>query len=208
MAIPSEKATIAVDIDDVLAYNAEGFTEYSNRRWGTQLSSSDYNEHLAALWRVDEAELKVRMNDFLLSGAIGQYRANEAAAAVLRELHKEFRLIVITSRRLRLETETLTWLSTHFSGLFDEVHFAGIWDDTSRHSSVRAQVTKADLCQSLGANYLIDDQLKHCVAAAACGVKALLFGEYSWNKHDNLPDGVTAVADWAAVKDYFDATRQ
>jgi hypothetical protein len=50
----------------------------------------------------------------------------------------------------------------------------------------------------------IDDQPKHCVAAADIGIKALLFGEYSWNRTDTLPVGVARVKDWVAVLQYFD----
>jgi hypothetical protein len=58
--------------------------------------------------------------------------------------------------------------------------------------------------KDVGAAYLIDDQLKHCLAAHDMGVQALLFGNYAWNQASDLPDGIVRCAGWADVADYFD----
>ena len=50
---------------------------------------------------------------------------------------------------------------------------------------------------------MIDDQPKHCLSAAECGVEALLFGNYRWNQLADLPDRVTRVQDWEEVERYF-----
>jgi hypothetical protein len=62
------------------------------------------------------------------------------------------------------------------------------------------------ICQEIGAGYLIDDNVEHCRLAAEAGVKALLFGEYGWNKHLPTPPGVERVKDWKDVTDYFNVT--
>lgn len=49
----------------------------------------------------------------------------------------------------------------------------------------------------------IDDQLKHCQAAASLGIKAVLLGDYPWNRTEKLPSGVTRCKDWPAVLEYF-----
>jgi len=82
----------------------------------------------------------------------------------------------------------------------DHIHFAGIWDKISDASIAR---TKGELCQELGADYIIDDQLKHCVGAAKLGLKALLFGNYLWNQNGSLPENVQRVDDWSGVLRYF-----
>lgn len=192
---------IAVDIDDVLADNAAGFVAFSNERWGTHLTVDDYSEHWALLWQVDEAETEQRAQEFSRSGTVAAYHHDEMALAVLRRLKQRFELIVVTSRRVRLESETRAWLERYYSGIFTSINFAGIWDGPVTGREVYR--TKATVCQALQANYLIDDQLKHCEAVAACGMQALLFGEYRWNRSDHLVQGVTRVADWRAVEAYF-----
>lgn len=199
----SNKPTIAVDVDDVLAHHVEAFVTYSNTNWGTDLTAKDYDENWETMWRVDRQELDRRAEQYYLSGIMSRYRVREDAAAVLARLRHDFHLIVITSRVLRVEVETLAWINHHFPDMFDAIHFAGMWD-TDEATESRVTRTKAALCQSLGADYLIDDQLKHCTGAAECGVKSLLFGNYHWNRQAPLADGITRVADWDAVKEYFD----
>jgi uncharacterized HAD superfamily protein len=191
---------IAVDIDDVLADNAQGLIEFSNERWGTDLSVEDYTEHWAQMWQIDNTETETRANELHESGAIGKYRHNDSALPVLRDLAQRFRLVIITSRRLQVEKETRAWIADHYPDIFSEIHFAGIWDTIDDGSHLR---TKAGICQSLGVNYLIDDQLKHCAAAAERGIQSLLFGNYSWNQSDVLPNNVVRVNDWNGIQRHF-----
>ncbi|MBC7869007.1 hypothetical protein H7X69_02425 [Candidatus Saccharibacteria bacterium] len=46
MPLAHSKPTIAIDIDNVLAYNAKGFVEFSNQRWGTTLEVDDWSDVL------------------------------------------------------------------------------------------------------------------------------------------------------------------
>lgn len=198
------KPVIAIDVDDVLAANAEGFIAYSNEKWGTKLKTDDYDEHWAMLWNVDNAETEKRAIDFHGSGAVRSYRHFEEAVPVLRSLAENYRLVITTSRRLQIKADTIEWIDQYFGDIFSEIRFAGMWDKVTDHS---IKATKAELCKEIGAKYLIDDQLKHCTAAADAGIEALLFGEYTWNKTRQLPGGVTRVKDWNEVLEYFDAKR-
>ncbi len=84
---------------------------------------------------------------------------------------------------------------------FSQIIFSGIWDDGKQDAHKR---TKTEILQSIGADFLIDDQLKHCISAADAGIGAVLFGAYPWNRVDTLPRGVTRCSDWSAVLEYFD----
>lgn len=198
------KPTIAVDIDDVLADNAKAFVEFSNKRWGTHLTIEDYSDHWGEMWRIDHAEVERRAVEFHLSGSIGEYEHNIYAKPVLLGLAENYRLIIITARRQVVVKETEAWLDTYFKDVFDKVIYAGFYDN----ERLGFHLTKAELCHSEGVNFLIDDQLKHCLGAAEIGVQALLFGNYGWNRTDTpLPSGVRRVVDWQAVKEFFDAER-
>jgi uncharacterized HAD superfamily protein len=195
---------IAIDVDDVLAAHAQGFANFSNERWGTNLTVDDYDEHWSLVWRTEREETERRAQEFLHSNAVSMYQHDEAAPEVLRRMKEHYDLIVLTSRRLFMQTETLAWLGQYFNGVFDEVRFAGIWDDLSHD---RHLATKAEAVREVGADYLVDDQLKHCVAVAEAGVEAVLFGNYRWNQADELPPRVTRCGDWAAVEAYFEQQR-
>lgn len=193
---------IAIDIDDVLANNAAGFVEFSNRRYGTSLQADDYDERWDLLWLVDNEEVERRAVELHESGVLKTYTRNESAEPVLKRLAERFDLIIVTSRRSQVRDDTLGWMAAHYPGIFNDnnIYFAGIYDNIDEVSIHR---TKADLVKELGASFLIDDQVKHCDAAARVGVKALLFGDYKWNRTGALHDNVVRVSDWAAVEDYF-----
>lgn len=195
------KPIIAVDIDEVLALNAESFIAYTNQQWGMDLTIDDYHEHWAEIWKVDHDETIRRASEYNISGLHETMQHFEEAVAVLEALASKYKLIIVTARRQELAEKTERWIEARFSGIFSAVHYAGIWD-TQRKDAVT--FTKAGICLELGVNYLIDDQSKHCNAAQEAGIQAVMFGDYSWNRNDQLVDGVVRCADWIKVQEHFD----
>jgi len=192
--------TIAIDIDDVLAINVPAFIAHSNERWGTRLTIDDYEEHWGRMWKVDHQEFRSRSEEFHDSDLMATYAHQEDAVPVLEKLKKEYKLVVTTSRQIKLEQLTQEWIGKYFEGIFTEIHFAGMWDKITKDSHL---ATKAALCQQIGADYLIDDQPKHCLAAAEVGLQSLLFGDYPWNKDVEEFDGLKRVNNWCDVAEYF-----
>lgn len=205
MPKPAPKKTIAVDIDDVLAANAEGFVKFSNERWGTNLKPDDYSEHWAEVWGVDFEEVNKRREVIVAEKLFTTHRFLEDTKSVLFHLEKSYRLIVVSSRSRSIQADTIAWLNKEFGDVFEEIHFAGIWDKTELHILERLKLTKAEILREIGADYLIDDQPKHCIAAAGAGIKTLLFGDYGWNRNTKLIPNMTRVSNWAEVKEYFNA---
>jgi 5'(3')-deoxyribonucleotidase len=201
----SSKPVIAIDVDDVLADSAEGFVAFSNKRWGTNLTVEDYDERWSQMWGVDIEEERRRAHIIYNSNVVGKFKHFEEAKEVLRELKKHYKLVITTSRVRFVEKETLAWIDKHYKDIFEEIHLAGFYDELKTDSHKQ---TKAELCQSIGASYLIDDHPKHCFAAAEVGVKAILFGDYPWSRDLQLPAGVTRVAHWHDIKRYFDEERR
>ena len=200
------KQTIAVDIDDVLAANASGMIAFSNQQWGTKLTIDDFSEHWGEMWKMaDDLEAtEKRAEEFFASDPFSSFRHFPEALAVLKKLQQRYRLILVTSRRKRFLRETTEWIDRFFPGIFEETHYAGIWDNPKEG---RHEATKGDICKSLNVDYLIDDQLKHCLAVANCNITALLFGTYEWNRAESLPENVVRVKDWKAIGEFFDASR-
>ncbi len=200
-----KKPIIAVDIDDVLAAHAEGFVAFSNEKWGTRLQPEDYDEHWVKMWKIEHEEVERRASEYHKSGTFGRLRHNKDAIPVLLELSKDYELVIITARRKEIQKESLEWINERYPNIFSAVHFAGIWDTTTHMSHT---MTKAELCKTIGVSFLIDDQLKHCEGAAAIGIKAVLFGSYTWNRKDELMDGVERCEDWHVVGEYFNGQRR
>lgn len=200
------KQTIAVDIDDTLSASAEAFADFSNKQWGMKLTTEHVTEDFAKTWGVTREEAVPMIEEFFTSDIHHNYRSFQEALTVLRALKPRFRLIVVTSRRRRLKPVTDAWIERHFPNIFEEIVYAGIFDDSNPDNAHhRLKQTKAELCRELKADYLIDDQPKHCIATAELGIHALLFGDYAWNRdlkaeHDKL----TVVRSWQEIEEFFD----
>ncbi len=206
-----KRKTIAVDIDDVLSASAAGFTTYSNKRWGLRLDPQDYTENWATFWGVslEEAFKRVPEVERDAPALVSGYAHFADAVPVLYELARSYTLVIVTSRRRAVKEMTDKWLQKHFPGLFQAVHYMAVWDDDTDVATVhyRLAQTKTELRRELGAEYLIDDQPKHCIDAADAGIQALLFGTYKWNKAVTQRANLTKVADWQAIGEYFDVAR-
>jgi uncharacterized HAD superfamily protein len=205
----SSKQVIAVDVDDVLAASVETWVAYSNKRWGTNLTAEDYDEDWAKMWSVDRATESQRAQEIYASRIVREFKHYPEAKEVLERLNHKYELVIATSRVLAVRQDTLDWLDKHYGDIFKHVHHSGIYDMISErpiHKEGVQMLTKTKLVQQLGADFLIDDQLKHCVDAAKAGIETILFGNYPWNRLiGRLPARVTRCADWAAVWEYFDA---
>lgn len=198
----TQKLTIAIDVDEVLAdYSAE-FVLMSNKLWGTTFTKEDYHEDWLKLWGVDLQEAMDRGAVMLQDRMHERLKHDPEAVKVLNHLAKTYHLIILTARNTATKALTLKWIRKHYPMIDTKnIIFAGIWDNPEADA---VHKTKGAMAKELGVDYLIDDQLKHCFAASEHGIEALLFGDYTWNAHVQLPKGVTRVVNWGAVKEYFD----
>ncbi len=197
----NDRKIIAFDIDDVLAANAEGFAAFSNAQWGTTMTAADFSEDWISMWGISAEEMLERSRIFHTSDAVAQYRAYTEALPVLQKLCATYDLRLVTSRQSLLRGHTEAWIAKYFPDIFTGIHYSGIFDTgaVSAH-----KLTKADVLNEIGATFLVDDQLKHCLATSEQGVSAVLFGSYPWNQTDILPKGVVRCVDWKEVEEYFD----
>jgi 5'(3')-deoxyribonucleotidase len=202
MNTTKSKSVLAIDIDDVLAENASAFIDYSNKTFGTNLTVDDYQEHWGEIWKSEYEETEKRALEYHQSGQLANYKVIVGAKEALEKLKVHFRLVLLTTRRNSVSQLTKDWIEKYYPNIFDDIVFTGFFDAPIKNKSIH--MTKADLAKKIQADYLIDDQLKHVKAVAEIGIKGLLFGIYSWNKTDNLPEGVTRVKNWDEVIKYFE----
>jgi hypothetical protein len=63
-------------------------------------------------------------------------------------------------------------------------------------------MSKSEMCNQIGAQILIDDNLSYAHDCATNGVKAILFGKYAWNNYDEeLHENIHHVHHWDDVHD-------
>lgn len=197
------KPVIVIDLDNVLAESAKGFVLYSNTNFGTAITLNDYSEDWQTMWSVSLEEAERRSELMLQNEMQRDYRTVAGATSVLTKLNREYKLIILTSRRKKSELYTKQWLQDQYPGIFCEIVFSGLFD--TGHVGGSHLLTKGEQYRQLGASFVIDDNLKHCESATQLGIKAILFGDYPWNQSKLLPEGVARCEKWSDVNRYFDA---
>lgn len=195
MSLAQTKPVIAVDIDEVLGLLHEPIITYHNQVYGTGFVPYDPigTYYLSEFAGYDHARIQAVMADFMLTEGFTQMAPLPGAVEALSRLAKDYGLVVVTARWQFMESETREWLNRHFPGLFQSIHF-------SEHITGQGmKVPKSEFCQQVGAEILIDDNLGNAEECAAAGIRVLLFGDYPWNKADQLPEGVERVSHWQQV---------
>lgn len=193
------KPTIAIDIDEVLSPLHDLLFAHHNQVYGTNYPIRDPAGSYFLHDYTDEPKDQVlsKIKDFVQSQAFKNVQPLEYAVQVLAVLEKRFRLVIITARQDFFEEITHIWLAQHFPSVFDEVQF------TEYIQGEGSKVPKSQICQQLGAKYMIEDNLETAIDCAKAGVKTLLFGDYPWNQAKELPNNMVRVHDWRAVEEYF-----
>ena len=197
------KRIIAVDLDDVLGDENGAVREFHNAVFGTTYTIDDYYKTEApywtfwdAVWQVDAGEAARRIDLYKEHKLTVDLQLIPGAVESLSILRKKFELVIVTARGERFVDYTHRWLEKHFPDVFRNVHFVPLWQSDD-------EATKALICREIGATYLIDDAPEHCRLAAEVGIEALLFGDYGWNRWEELPNTVTRVKNWTEVLRYF-----
>jgi len=199
-----QKPIIAIDIDDVLSDYAGSLVEFANLRWHAGLTRELVSENWSKMFNIDGDEWLKRFDEFMTIDPYAEMAnmGGEQALTVLHQLKKQFQLVSLTSRPLDVVDITNDWLNQYFPGVFNDVIF-GVPYQNGEDPNKWEKRTKADLAMKIGATYLIDDQPKHANSFAKIDGKSLLFGDYGWNRDAEILPGVTRVADWGEVADYF-----
>ena len=113
--------------------------------------------------------------------------------AFVCSLHAPVRAAVFTPA---FPPQTLTLQSPPIFQIFSSIHFGNHW------ALEGISQRKVDLCQSVSADVLIDDNPVYAEECSAAGVRVLLFdweGSYPWaaDKHTRASNGlVTRVFNW------------
>jgi len=196
--------TIAVDIDDVIADTTEALRLEANKISGVDLKKEHYQiegaygSYYEAIWATNNVDHLVSFDKLQTDMALSQTHIDliEGAKEALAQLSRKYRIVLVTSREINWIQATDKWVKDNLNDLIDRVVFVHHKDNDGR--------TKGDLCEELGAKWLIDDNPDHCESAIARGVNVLLFGDYGWNKHANfLDDKNQRVKNWQQVLGYF-----
>lgn len=192
---------VAVDIDEVLGSFLISLNAFIVETYRVHYEISEYYAYdFMKIWNCSQAEANSRVHAFFESkhfnsGIVpipGAYKS-------LSQLSSYCNLVVVTSRQHVIREPSMEWISTHYKGIFSEIHFGN-------HFALEGQAkSKSEICKSLGMQFLIDDNPRYAVECAEEGIEVLLFDldySYPWSK---TPDGpshplITRVRNWKEVE--------
>jgi len=199
-----KRQTIAVDIDDVLTPTNDAIRVYVNEHFGANFSVEDHTQpgdyvgYFERIWQVSKEEADHWYNSFIHSGGLVVTEPLEGSLETITHLKERFDLVILSARHEDQVEMTHKWLLKHFPNVFSDVRFISGWYHGRK-------ISKGEVCLEIGASYLIDDNVEHCMGAQENGVTALLFGEYGWSKENPVARKLHRVYDWKQVREYFDA---
>lgn len=201
---PSEKIVLAVDIDEVLGNFVSAINQFIADRYSSHHSVSEYHVYeFAKIWNCSKDEANIRVHEFFDSPYFKTaIHPIPGAQQALENLSKVCNMSIVTSRQYAIQDHTIQWIETHFPGLFQKIHFGN-------HFALNGKsISKSEICRSLGAEVLIDDNPTYAIECAEAGIKVLLFdyeNSYPWSKTE-LVNGhplVTRVHNWGEVELQF-----
>ncbi|KAI3833619.1 hypothetical protein MKX03_010663 [Papaver bracteatum] len=199
-ALP-DKLVVAVDVDEVLGNFVSALNRFIADRYSSSHSVSEYHVYeFFKIWNCSRDEADIRVHEFFKTPYFKTgIHPLPGAQATLHKLSKFCNLSVVTSRQNAIKDHTIEWLEKHFPGLFQEIHFGNHFalDGISR--------PKSEICRSLGAHVLIDDNPRYALECAEAGIRVLLFdyeNSYPWSKSETaaLHPMVTKVHNWNEVE--------
>ncbi|BBN03614.1 hypothetical protein MPTK1_2g24880 [Marchantia polymorpha subsp. ruderalis] len=198
---PLKQLCVAVDVDEVLGSFLATLNEFMAEEYLLHHDVSEYYIYdFMKIWKCSQAEANHRVHAFFESKHFKNgIRPVPGAYQTLLHLAAYCNLVVVTSRQHVIREPTLEWIERYYSGIFKEVHFGNHF---ALEGSARP---KSEICRSLGAHILIDDNPRYAMECAECGIEVLLFdfhGSYPWSKTPCGPQHplITRVKDWKEVE--------
>lgn len=196
-----EKIVVAVDVDEVLGNFVSALNRFIADRYSLNHSVSEYHVYeFFKIWKCSRDEADFRVHEFFKTSYFKTgIHPIPGAQQALHKLSSFCNLSVVTSRQNAIKDHTIEWIENHYPGMFQEIHFGNHF---ALHGESRP---KSDICRSLGAKVLIDDNPRYAIECAEIGIRVLLFdyeNSYPWCKTDSINQHplVTKVHNWEEVE--------
>lgn len=192
------RLVIAVDCDDVLLPSSEAIVAYYNREYGTNVHVDNFYERDPGQWNVESLdEVYERIRLYFISDAFpAEVKPFDDAIEAIDRLAARHELHLVTGRGPAVEAVTQAMVDAYFPGRFLSLEHTGAF---LQADGTMGRRTKGEVCQAIGADILIDDNLDHARSVLDAGVSSvLLYGDYAWTKKETLERTVLCRS-WADI---------
>lgn len=172
---------VAVDVDEVLGRFLYTLNQFCQEEYGIHHEISEFFIYeYKQIWKCSQEESTHRVHSFFKHPLfLDGIPVIPGAFEALTRLSDHCDLVVVTSRQHAIQDVTLEWIDRHFPGLFQEVYFGNHF---AQHGASRS---KSEICKSIGASVLIDDNTGYAMDCAEAGIDVLLYDwdlSYPWSK--------------------------
>lgn len=201
MTTNTKRLIIAIDCDDVLVPTARHIIEDYNERFGTSVTFEhfyDTTDLTLDTWGVKTREEAIeRVAEFLHSDKHSRIAPDADTIRAVKALADRHELHLVSGRVDALKPVTEQMLQVYFPGCFQTIEHTNF---IAPKSSKLARRSKGDICKIIGADILIDDHPHHVKSVLEANVdKAILFGEYAWNRSAAMSSGMVRCKDWPSA---------
>ncbi len=189
--VRNELPVLAFDCDDVLVLTGQDLISEYNRRHHTVVEPRHlYGTAGIEVWGVDEEEACQRVEALIreerhetLAPTQDMVTAVRSLARFCKEAH------VVTSRSYERAAATERLVYGHYTGIFRAIHYANSY---SPGTPPELRRTKGSICNEIGADIAIDDNVGHAesVLRESQVQLAIVYGDYAWNRDLTLQEGM------------------
>jgi len=184
---------IAIDIDEVLADTLNHFIFLYNQKFKTSFKRDDfYTFDWCEVLGLTKEEFKKVFTQIVGQGFFSELATITGAKEGVKKLQKKHKLVVVTGRPKIVSATTSAWLDKHFPDVFSKVYFTS---EVLLGSNIK---DKDEICQEIGANLIIEDDLDTAKDCVKNDILALLFDK-PWNRKLRASSYIKRVYSWEDI---------
>jgi 5'(3')-deoxyribonucleotidase len=184
---------IGIDLDEVLSQTAKALIEFHNDTYGTNYKIKKLNTFVWQIWSKTLSEAEEKISIFFKTLYFKKIKPVLGAREVLEKLKKNNKLFIITARSDDIKVETEKWVEKYYPKIFSQIYF------TNKFSLDGTSLNKKIMCDNLGINILVEDNLENALGCVGPNRKIYLL-DYPWNQTDKLPKDIIRVHSWKEIE--------
>lgn len=184
---------IGIDLDEILSQSTLAFIKFHNEIYGTNIKIENKKTYSWSELINESGDVyEKKIHEFFTSSYGKNIKPIKDARNVLEKLKSNNRLYIITARSNNVRKETEEWIEKHYYNIFSNIYFTDQWFKNG------IETTKGTICNILGIDIFIEDNLEYALECVAPNRIVYLL-DYPWNQTDKLPKGVRRVYSWKEI---------
>lgn len=187
---------IAIDIDEVLANTIEQVVLFYNDNYSPKVGESDLRGRYFSFMGKEWEESNKKYFAFCESEYPDRVQPMKGVVEAIDKLSKNHELVAITGRPAFTRAQTIGWMNKYFPGKFEDIIFNNDRLDSKDFAEYWGR-PKAEICDEVGAEILIDDLPEFMIGSDH--LRVYIFDQ-PWNQ-EKAPDHAIRVYSWPELVD-------